>query len=399
MIDKLRSLSKILLLTAGHGAVDSYVGLLAVLTPAVAAHLDVPLGDIVMLVGVVSLLTNLIQPLVGHAMTKRNLSWTLWFAVALSSLPAFMGFVPNFWALAALCVFGALGTGLYHPEGVLSASDATGEKAYLGIPLFMAGGAAIYAVATPLSIRLTESFGLRSVVWFAVPGFLLAALFYREYRGKKREHPSIVKRPRSMRRTSVVDSAHMSFWPLWAVGIFFCIGSGLFLSVLSSHFELLFGREARHWTGWALMIMGIGASLSSFGWSALSKRFGFYSLTMASQAAAVPLFLLMAHPSSPETGFLYAIPLSLVTPAAIHPIGVMLSRNASGSTQGMRTSLMVGGTYGLSSFAVMGAGVLMRRGMDSGNLLYFVALCSLCAFVLAVWQHAALKRRGRALGG
>lgn len=394
MAEKMRPLSRILLLTAGHGAVDSYVGMLAILAPATAAHLNVPLGNVVMLVGVVQLLTNLIQPVIGHIMTRRNLAWTLWAAVALSCLPAFMGFAPNFWALAALCILGAVGTGAYHPEGILYAHDVTGDRAYLGIPLFMAGGAAIYAVATPLSIRLTETFGLRSVAWFVVPGLALAAVFYSEYRARRKEHPSIVVRPRSVRRSTVVDSGHMAFWPLLAVGMCFCIGSGLFLAVLSSHFELLYGPDARHWSGWVLMIMGVGASVSSFGWSALSKRFGFYSLALVSQIVAIPLFLLMAHPASPETGFLFAVPLSLVTPAAIHPIGVTLSRNASGLTQGMRASMMVGGTYGAAALAIMAAGVLMRRGVDSGYIILFVAACSAMALVLSAWQCVALRKRG-----
>jgi FSR family fosmidomycin resistance protein-like MFS transporter len=394
MVNRLRPLSRIFLLTAGHGAVDSFGGMLAVLTPAAAMHVNAPLGDVVMLLGAIQLLTNLIQPVIGHVMTKRNLAWSLWFAVAVSCLPAFMGFAPDIWTLAALCILGAVGTGLYHPEGVLYAHDVTGEKAYLGIPMFMAGGAAIYAVATPLSIRLTETFGLKSVAWFVVPGLALAALFYWEYSGRRRAHPSIVARPRSMRRTKVVDSAHMSFWPLLAVGICFCIANGLFISVLSSHFELLYGPESRHWSGWVLMIMGVGASLSSFGWGALSKRFGFYGLAVVSQLVAVPLFLLMAHPLDPAAGFLFAVPLSLVTPAAIHPIGVMLSRNAAGSTQGMRTSLMVGGAYGLASIATMAAGVLMRRGVDSGYIIMFVAGCSATALLLSVWQYIVLRKRG-----
>lgn len=384
---------RIFLLTAGHGTVDSFVGLLAILAPAAAAHLDVPLGDVVMLVGVTSLVTNLLQPFVGHVMTKHNLAWTLWAAVALSSLPAFMGFAPNYWALATLCLLGCVGTGVYHPEGVLYAHEVTGEKAYLGIPLFMAGGAAIYAVVTPLSIRLTESFGLQAVAWFAVPGLLLASLFYLEYRGRRREHPSIVRRPRSMRRTKVVDSGHMAFWPLWAVGIFFCVGNGLFLNILSSHFELIYGPDARHWSGWVLMAMGIGSSLSSFAWSALSKKVNFYAIAICSQIVAVPLFTLMAHPATPAAGFLCAIPLSLVAPAAVHPIGVMLSRNAAGSTQGMRTSLMVGGTYGIAALATMGAGVLMRNGVDSGYMMLFVAGCSAVALLLSVWQYAVIRRR------
>lgn len=393
MFAKLKPYLPIFLLTAGHGAVDSYFGLLQVLAPAVAATLGIPLGDIIMLMGITALINNLGQPLAGYVMGRRNLSWTLWFAVALSSVSVFMGYAGGIWSLAIITILGCIGTGLYHPEGVLATHDAAGDKAYLGIPLFMAGGAAIYAVATPLSIRITETYGLKALVWFLLPGLALAALFFLQYRKKRREHPSIIIRPRSKRVTQV-HAGNINFWPLLAVGVCFCVGSGLFLSVLSSHYELLFGAGARHWSGWVLMVMGVGASLSSFMWSALSKRCGFYLLAFLTQLAAVPLFILMAQPATPEWGFLFAIPLSLVTPAAIHPVGVALSRNAAGSTQGMRTSLMVGGAYAVSALVIMAAGVLLRRGMPSSRIILFVAVCSLMALLLSGWQLAVARKSG-----
>ena len=393
MLARIKPYIPIFLLTAGHGAVDSYLGFMPVLVPMVASTLQIPMGDVVMLVGITALVNNLSQPLIGYIIGRKNLSWTLWFAIALSSLPVFMGYTTGFWSLAILSVLGGIGTGLYHPEGLLATHDAAGDKAYLGIPLFMAGGAAIYAMATPLSIRLTESFGLKALVIFLVPGLLLSAIFFAQYRKRKREHPSIVIRPRSKRMTQL-RAGGISFWPLLAVSVCFCVASGLFLSVLSSHYELLFGPDARSWSGWVLMVMGVGASLSSFMWSALSKRIGFYLLAFLTQIVAVPLFVLMANPTTPEWGLVLAIPLCLVTPAAIHPVGVALSHNAAGSTKGLRASLMVGGTYAVTSLAIMLAGVLLRRGMPSGDIILFVAGCSLLALLLAGWQLVVARKNG-----
>lgn len=387
-----KSLSSLLLLTAGHGAVDSYLGLLPVVAPGLAAYQDIPLGDVVMLVGVGTLLNNLLQPATGYVMGRKNMAWVLWFSVILSGLPVLMGFAPNFWALTALILLGAVGTGLFHPEAALSAHDAAGDKAFLGMPLFLSGGAGVYALATPLSIWITERFGFPALAWLWLPGIVIGAvLFFRHVELKKR-HPSMVIRPRSKRMTRVVDG-NISFWPLLAVSSFFCIGSGLFLNILSSHYELLFGPSARHWSGWVLMVMGVSGSLSSFMWSALSRRRSFYFIALISQIAAVPLFVLMAFPASPLAGFLLAIPLSVVTPAAIHPVGVTLARNAAGSTQALRTSLMIGGTYGLTSIAIMIAGYLLRTGVPSHRLILFVAGCSFVGGALSAWQLLAARRK------
>lgn len=394
MLNKLKPHFPILLLTIGHGAVDSYLGLLPVLAPGLAAYMGIPLGDIVMLIGISALLNNMMQPLAGWIMGHRNLAWSLWFAVLLSSLPVWMGFMPNFFTLAIIIILGAMGTGLYHPEAALSASDVTGEKAYLGIPMFMAGGAAIYGLATPLCIKITETWGFKALGWLLIPGAIVAGLLYASYRRRKREHPSIVIRPRSRRMTRV-QAGTISFWPLLAVGMCFAVGNGLFLSILSSHYELLFGEASREWSGWTLMVLGILGSVMSFVWSALGRRRGFYVMALGTQLVAFPLFLLMARPESAGWGFVMALPLSLVTPATVHPMAVGLARNAAGSTQALRTGLMMGATYGAASVAIMVAGVLLRRGVSSSWIVIFVACCSLAAALLSVWQLVAHRRPAR----
>lgn len=392
MLSKIKPYIPILLLTLGHGTVDFFGGLLQVLAPGLAAHLNIPLGEVVMLIGFASLVNNLLQPAVGYIMGKRNLAWILWVAIFVSSLPVFMGYAGNIWGLTALIVVGAVATGVYHPEAALSVHDVSGDKAYLGMPLFMAGGAALYAAATPLSIKLTETYGFEKLVWLLIPGLLVALLFFFSYRKRKREHPSIVIRPRSKRITRVQDG-NISYWPLLTVAFFLCMGTGLFMSILSSHFEMRFGPEARYWGGWTLMVMGVGSSLLSFFWSSLVERRGFYPVALLTQVAAFPLFLLMAYASSPAMGFVLALPLCIMTPAVMHPAAITMAKNAAGATQALRTSLIMGGAYGAASVGVMVAGALMRRGVPSSSIVVFVAFCSLAAAAVSMWQLLCLRRK------
>ncbi|MCC8166590.1 MAG: hypothetical protein LIQ31_10670 [Planctomycetes bacterium] len=393
MSAKFRAMLPILFLTFGHGAVDSYVGLLQAVTPGAAEFLDIPIGDLVMLVGLAAMVNNLIQPLVGAIMGKRNLAWALWLAVVVSSLPCLMGWVSGYWGLAALIFLGALGTGLYHPEAVLAASDAAGTRAYLGVPLFMAGGAAIYAVFTPLAIHISENWGFPSLAILMIPGMFVGLVLLLQYRRVRVMHPSVVIRPRS-RRETINRAGVVSFWPLLGIGLCFCSSSGLFLSILASHFELTFGPEARDMAGWTLMVLGVGGALASFFWSWLARRYNFYGLCFIAMLVAVPMFVMLGHPGTPMRGLVLGAIISVVTPAALHPVGVLLSRNAAGSTQAMRTSLMIGLNYGLSAIAIMIAGMLLRMGMASSWLMVMVGGFAAIAGIIAAWQYITTKRAG-----
>lgn len=382
----------IILLTIGHGMVDLYIGLLQVVAPGLAVYLGLPLGDLVILMGISNLMNNITQPITGYFMNKRNMAWILPVGIVCSTLPTLMGFATGYWSLVALVLLGAAGTGVYHPEGILSAHDATGEKSYLGVPLFFAGGAGIYALMTPLSLRISESYGFPAMTVLAIPGLAVALIFLLQYRHRRRTHPSLVLRPRSKRLTRVVDG-HMSYWPLLTVSVFLSIAFGLFLAILSSHFELLFGSESRIWSGYVLMTMGFAGSLASFFWASLAKKHGFYKICLITQLIAAPLYAYMAFPASPAIGFLVAIPLSLVNPNTVYPTAVTMARDAAGMNQSMRTSIMMGGTSGLSSIAVLVAGVLMRREVPSEYLIFGVAACCLVAVLLSAWQTVILKKK------
>lgn len=379
-------------MTAGHGTVDFYPGILPAIAPGVAEHLGISIGSVVALVGIGSLVSNGIQPFIGAVMERWNLSWALWVAAVLSTFPSLLGFANGYYALLALVLLGALGNGLFHPEGVLSAHDASGDNAYLAIPFFMAGGGILNALAAPICIQWSSRFGYHALALLALPGLGVALALLLNHDRKKRQHPSIVIRPRSKRITKLVAGG-MSFWPLLLVSMFLGVSIGLFLAVISSHYELAFGPAARSWSGWVLMVVGVTGSLASFWWGHMTKKHDYYKVVLLTQALTVPLFIVMAYAPSPAAGFAAALPLSLFAPGAVYPVSVSLVRNASGLTQSMRAGLVVGGTWGMSALVVMLSGWLLKRGMPSHNLVLISAASSFGALVVAVSQLIANKKR------
>ncbi len=381
----LRALFPVIVLAAAHGGVDFFGAILQALAPVVSQHIDVQPGRVVALVGIVGLVTNGIQPLVGLVMGKRNMAWLLWVAMLLSMLPAFMGFIDSYWLLVILVLGGSLGTGSYHPEGLLSAHDSSGEHAHLGIPFFMAGGYFFSAAAAPIAIHWVGWFGLKSLVWFVLPGLLLALLLYMNLKQKRAKHPSIVMRPRSQRRTKHIPGG-LSVWPLLTVAVFCNIATALFLAIITSHYELTYGSEARTWAGWVMLTIGGAGCIASFFWGYICRRKGYYLAVLLTQLAAAPLFMLLARAESPIAGFWFAIPLSVISPGAVYPVAVTLTRNASGLTQSLRAGLIVGGTWGLAAIVVMIAGILLDMGVPSWKLVSISGFSCLAAAAVAAVQ-------------
>lgn len=387
MLEKIRPYLPILLLTAGHGAVDFYIALLQVVAPGLSQFLGIPLGDLLILAGLAAIFSNIVQPVAGHIMAHRNLAWILWASVILSALPSLMGFASGYWTLFILIIAGSLGTGLYHPEGALAASDASGAHAHLGVPLFMSGGFAAIAAGTPLSIAISERFDFPALAWLGLPGLVIGLIFLLQYRHRRLTHPSLVLRPRSRRVTQAQEGA-MSYWALLATAIFLMTGNGLFMGLLASHYEITFGSDSRVWAGWVLMVAGVVGSSCSFFWSMAARRYGFYRVVALTQFLVIPFFILMSYPPSAAWGFALAFPLGMVSPNSVYAVAVALSRNAAGLTQGLRTSLIIGGTSAMAGAAVMTSGLLLGRGVESSNLMLATAGCSLCALLLAVWRLA-----------
>ncbi len=380
------------LFAAAHGSVDFYVTLLQALAPGMTQHLDLPLGRVVALVGIGQLIANGVQPLTGWIMGKRNLSWIMWAGAIIATLPALMGWASGHWTLALLVVVGAFGTGAFHPEGILAAHETSGDKAHFGVPLFMAGGYFFSAAAAPIAIFWVGRFGYRALAWLAIPGLLLALTLYRKDSQKRHSHPSVAIRPRSQRVTRR-EAGTLSFWPLLFVALFCNTATGLFMAILTSHYDLTFGPDSRVWAGWVLLIIGGLGSLASFFWgSVCRKKERYYLVAFATQLLAGPLFFLLAHASSPALGLAIAFPLSVVSPGAVYPVSVSLVRNASGATQALRAGLIVGGTWGIAALMIMLAGVLIDHGVSTTALVSVSAFSCLLAALLSGWQALAIRK-------
>lgn len=392
-VTTLRTWFAVVALAGAHGAVDFYVTLLQALAPGMALRLGVPLGKVVVLVGVVQMVCNGIQPVVGWLMGMRNLSWILWAGSALSIAPCFMGWVDGYWALVVLVVVGALGTGIFHPEGVLSAHDSSGNLAYLGVPLFMAGGYFFSAASAPAAIHWVDWFDFPALAWLTLPGLVFAAGLLLIHRRKRRQHPSLVIRPRSRRQTRM-ETGRFSAWVLLALAAFCNCATALFMAILTSHYELVYGPEARAWAGWVLLVIGGGGVLASFFWGRLCRGGNYYLVVFLTQLGSAPLFALLAYASSPRIAFLISLPLSVISPGAVYPAAVTLIRNAAGLTQSLRVGLIVGGTWGTAGLVVMVAGHLLDRGVDSSHLIVVSACCCLIASLYAGLQALITRRRG-----
>jgi FSR family fosmidomycin resistance protein-like MFS transporter len=302
-----------------------------------------------------------------------------------------MGLTHSFGIVAVLVILGAVGTGIFHPEGVVSLHQAAGRQAHFLVPFFMACGFFFSAAAAPVSIYWVENLGFPSLYWLALPGLVLALLLFLHRRRDRRDHPGTAHQRHSQRRVGV-SSAQPSFWPLLATAGALNIATALFMALLTSHYEIHFGSASHRTAGWMLLLMGGLASLVSFFWGHLTRqdRFRrFYLLVLASQLLATPLFFWLPHAATPTTGLVICIALSLIAPGAIYPVSVTLSRDTSGLTHSLRAALMIGGTWGTAALVVTLSGILLEAGVDTRQLLSGSAFFTLVAALIALWQVLA----------
>ncbi|MYE26855.1 MAG: MFS transporter [Chloroflexi bacterium] len=132
--------NRIILISGGHLAHDSFSAFIAPLLPLLIDKLGLSL----LLAGslsVFSLMPSLLSPLIGYVADRFTIRYLVIFApAATATLATLIGFMPNY-SLAALLLF-AMGLSVmsFHAPAPAMVAHIAGNKVGRGLSLFMAGG-------------------------------------------------------------------------------------------------------------------------------------------------------------------------------------------------------------------------------------------------------------------
>lgn len=126
-----------------------------------------------------TLISSILQPLVGFLSDRRSLSWLLVLGPGLAGLG--LGLSGNLsgygWVLLAILT-SAIGVAVFHPEAYRYANYYSGLQTATGMGIFSVGGTLGYAMGPLLLTFLVVQGGLSATAWMSLPALGVAIYYF-----------------------------------------------------------------------------------------------------------------------------------------------------------------------------------------------------------------------------
>ncbi|MDY4697639.1 MAG: MFS transporter [Selenomonas montiformis] len=171
------------LLSLGHLLNDFYCNFLPILLPLIMPRLGLSLTLSGLLIMVLSITSNLLQPVFGYLMDKHNFSRLLLPVIPFGAICiCSIGFIQTRFMLFLLIALTGLSVSAFHPLGSTLAAKSAGKTAQGStMSYYIAGGNLGYAFAPILLVAFTQTFSLTQLPWLIVPSLLLSILYARSH--------------------------------------------------------------------------------------------------------------------------------------------------------------------------------------------------------------------------
>lgn len=177
-------------------------------------HLTNTQGAVILALGSVS--SGLVQPLVALLSDKHDTRVIGTIGMILAAVAVSLtGYATEYWHLVLIQTIGAAGIGAFHPVAAAAMGKMSGARRSLGVSIFFAAGMIGGIGGNWTTPWWTKTFGVESILWFAIPGLLGAVVLAwaihsigHNHEQARREHSEL---PASHRR-----ARWRSVWILYA---------------------------------------------------------------------------------------------------------------------------------------------------------------------------------------
>ena len=206
------SFRRVWLLTLAHTAVDFYMLMAPPLYAVFKSHFGLTVFQTSFLPSFASVFGAIAQPFMGYFSDGRNRLILAGVGVLICGLfISAIGFAPTVYVLAALLVFAALGSSLFHPTaGGLVTSFLPG-RSNLTMAIFLTGGTFGMSLGPITATQIVERYGIDHM-WICVfPGLIVFSLLYLTGRA----HPTLAESSSPGISLSVLRGKEMR--PLWTL--------------------------------------------------------------------------------------------------------------------------------------------------------------------------------------
>ncbi len=168
----------------GHFAIDILNSSIAIILTAVSQQFDLSVSQIGLAAMTYTFSASLTQPLFGllidklrgRYLTGLGILWTMTFY-------ALAPFMPNYPLLVTCLAVGALGSGAFHPAGLINATVAGGHYPTTSTSIFFVLGQSGLALGPLISGLVLQNFGLAGLPYMALamtPAVIFALVYLHE---------------------------------------------------------------------------------------------------------------------------------------------------------------------------------------------------------------------------
>lgn len=325
--------NKRLLLSAGHGGVDFYQGIVPVLVPFLVSERHYGYLGVSGFVLAASLLSSVVQPLCG-VLTDR---WAMPWLVPAGTLAAgcgvaVIGLTTSYpLTLAAIALTG-FGVAAYHPEAARLARGVTGGD-HVGMSWFSLGGNVGFALAPVVATPVLAVGGLAAAPFLLAPAVLGV----------------LVTVPLLGRRAGVTAGTRTGGrddWPAFRVLTAVVVLRSIAYIGLSSFLGLFVQQRVQPGDaagGVALFVLFAGGAVGTVLGGRLARRWGRIRTMRRAYGVAVPALAGVALVPGPALyGFVAVAAIALYVPFSLHiTLGQDYLPNRVGTAGGVTLGLAV----------------------------------------------------------
>lgn len=318
-----------------------------------------------------TLISSILQPLVGFLSDRRSLSWLLILGPGLAGLGlGLSGNLPGYgWVLLAILT-SAIGVALFHPEAYRYANYYSGPQTATGMGIFSVGGTLGYAMGPLLLTFLVVQGGLSTTAWMCLPA--LAVAFYYFFQQER-------LRSIRLQQQSVLQESGKTDWRAMSLLLSVIVLRSMSYYCLAT-FVPLFLIKARGFStplaNSALTVMSIGSVAGALLSGPIADRLGrrrilFWMALMISVSVLVFVF---------TPGLLAFVILGLASAAlsASFTISMVLGQSYGRGNLGLASGLTVGLAVGIGGLSAPIFGFLADR-VGLSTTLSAVAILPLLA--------------------
>ena len=167
------------ILLVSHVTVDTYSNLVPASLGIIEKTFQLTREQAAWLLGVGSLSSGLAQPIFAWLSDWSNSRVFGGIGIALAAVfICSLGFANSAFGVFAIYILGMIGVGMFHPIAASTIGQVAFERRSLAVSMFFVAGMLGGIIGAVIGSRLIAHWGLSSLLWFIVPGLVVAAILH-----------------------------------------------------------------------------------------------------------------------------------------------------------------------------------------------------------------------------